>query len=194
MNLYIIGNGFDLDLGYNTSYNSFIKSKQFNHIIQNNSSNNLAKYISQNIYNNNKRWVDLEILLGEYANEFCKDEVDILNIHLKELKNELKLYLNEQETNYDILRQQKSSAFKMLKHVHTELVNNLPVSVINFNYTNTFLNRLTFLNKGIAFQNNLINYYHPHGTLNDDFALGLNDEYLQGVGKKYSFLKKRLYR
>ena len=29
MNLYIIGNGFDLDLGLQTSYNSFIQSEDF---------------------------------------------------------------------------------------------------------------------------------------------------------------------
>lgn len=62
MNLYIIGNGFDLDLGFDTSYRSFISSKQFKSLIANNSNNMLAKHIDK-VFNDEKSlWVDLELI------------------------------------------------------------------------------------------------------------------------------------
>ena len=77
MKLYLIGNGFDIDLGYNTSYKSFINSQEFSKLIQNNSANRLAKFIYSN-YQTDTNWVDIEIIIGKYANEVCNDEPTIL--------------------------------------------------------------------------------------------------------------------
>ena len=79
----IVGNGFDLDLGYSTSYNDFVESKWFKALLDEDNippeliledkyadkmqiyPNGLAKYIKeQKEYNN---WVDLEECIIRYA-------------------------------------------------------------------------------------------------------------------------------
>lgn len=52
MKLYIIGNGFDLDLGIKSSYNDFFKSSQFEKLIKPNSDCDFAKYLSKQVNNN----------------------------------------------------------------------------------------------------------------------------------------------
>lgn len=190
MNLYLIGNGFDLDLGFDTSYYSFIKGNEFKILTYNNSSNSLAKYINEQVCNSLSRWADLEILIGTYANEICTDEPDILKEHLNEIKAALKIYLSRQQVKYDIIQQKQSSAFKIIEQISSDIKLNIKIAIVNFNYTNTIIERLNYLNIENGSKENRYEYYHPHGKLNDDFAFGLNDGFLKSVGLRYSFLKK----
>ena len=95
MNLYIIGNGFDLDLGLQTSYNSFIQSEDFKKLLAKSSSNNLASHINNYFKRQKDQWCDLEITLGSYVNEFCNVHPDVLKSQFAELKSELKNYLKK---------------------------------------------------------------------------------------------------
>lgn len=119
MNIYILGNGFDLDLGFDTSYSSFIKSNQFKRLCSNSSNNQLAKHIEKEFNNNNALWLDLETTIGTYANEFSKDKQDDLNHYLEELKLMLKTYLARQETINN--NQESSRAFSFLRYIADDL-------------------------------------------------------------------------
>lgn len=61
--ILIIGNGFDVNLGLNTSYTSFLSSDQFNGLLKSN--NNLAKYLQAK--QDAQLWVDVEHELKNYA-------------------------------------------------------------------------------------------------------------------------------
>lgn len=62
----IIGNGFDLNLGFPTSYNDFIQSQYFKALV--NSNNHLAKELQkiQNLTN----WIDVENEVVNYSRRF----------------------------------------------------------------------------------------------------------------------------
>lgn len=63
--LYILGNGFDLNLGMKTSYKDFY---EYYKSIE--TSNTTIKDLKSNISNNYKNWSDLEFALGQYTDEF----------------------------------------------------------------------------------------------------------------------------
>lgn len=188
MNLYIIGNGFDLDLGFDTSYRSFISSKQFKSLIANNSNNMLAGHINK-VFNEEKSlWVDLELIIGNFANEFCDDEENIFRTQFNEIKKSLKEFLkNQTNQNTD---QEITPAFNVLRSLLEETKKGEKVNVINFNYTNNIIPRLKYLNAGRELDKRLFKYHQPHGNLNEDIALGVNEDYLKNSGNKYYFIKK----
>ena len=188
MKLYLIGNGFDIDLGYNTSYKSFINSQEFSKLIQNNSANRLAKFIYSN-YQTDTNWVDIEIIIGKYANEVCNDVPTILLLEYNEIKNELKLYLKRQESKYDIIKQSQTRAFRFLREINDEINSNSNVVIVNFNFTDTVLNRLKYINGG-EYDKSSLKYYHPHGILSTDIAFGVNEMFLDDTANQYSFIKK----
>ena len=64
--LYIIGNGFDIELGYPTRYSDFISSKEWCELIKGNPSSRLLSFIDKRKTNN---WFDLETLLLEFASD-----------------------------------------------------------------------------------------------------------------------------
>lgn len=62
--LYIIGNGFDLNLDLKTSYGDFYK--YYKGV---SSSNNNVNKLKENISKNLKNWADLELELGSYTEQ-----------------------------------------------------------------------------------------------------------------------------
>lgn len=190
MNLYIIGNGFDLDLGLQTSYYSFIKSKEFESLLVKSSSNLLASHIKNKFNNENDQWRDLEIMLGNYVNEFCQDHPDDLKKQFDELKRELKNYLNKQIENLSFEKRINSRSFKLLNIIFEGIINQTESTVINFNYTDTVRLGLQYINSGQVLEMNTLKYINPHGTLSTDIALGVNDSFLRDGGRAYSYLRK----
>jgi Bacteriophage abortive infection AbiH len=188
MNIYILGNGFDLDLGFDTSYSSFIKSNQFKRLCSNSSNNQLAKHIEKEFNNNNALWLDLETTIGTYANEFSKDKQDDLNHYLEELKLMLKTYLARQETINN--NQESSRAFSFLRYIADDLQKNRNVTLINFNYTDSPLDRLKFLMPNGRLDVTNFEYIHPHGEISKEIVLGVNDDFLDERGSQYFFIKK----
>ena len=81
--LVIIGNGFDLDLGLKTSYQEFMLSQIFE---QNREKShlettsyeklNLFDYLQDRFDGNNKKWIDVEIELREFAKNVDLSEYD----------------------------------------------------------------------------------------------------------------------
>ena len=70
----LLGNGFDLALGFNTSYKDFYESHEFNIL-----TSDLAKYIKKSKEKGLKNWSDLEALLSEYSVEVKDNEKLLLS-------------------------------------------------------------------------------------------------------------------
>ena len=193
--LYIFGNGFDLSLGLDTSYRSFLKHYLNNH--QPNTDPFIQEF-KKEVWKDIETWTDLEICLGQWLNDKVSRDRAIA-IH-DDLVNELSLYMkNEQERvkpNAKVREQILSNMANVSHHLRRNLdksditnyiskfVNNTPhvVNTITLNYTDTF-ERLVFQEGENMAQctDNKINFrfnrpIHLHGTVNEGIVLGVNDE------------------
>ena len=150
----IVGNGFDLNINFPTSYSDFMGSQYFNELILAND-NWLAQYLNYK-KKQDGNWIDMEKELGVYAN-ILKSTPSIQNelVHkvLKgkrildiseistcfrkeyfQLCNALKKYLidienNAKSNNADIT---KSVAHTLIRDI---IIDRIPYYVVNFNYT-----------------------------------------------------------
>jgi hypothetical protein len=134
MNLYIFGNGFDLDLGLKTSYSNFIESNDFKNLIQPASDCTFAKYLFKN-YNPESKWMDIENELKIYINNVYSNNGIAFKREFQFLKSALVNYLHSEirnnRINYD------SNAARICNKILDDIKNNIEVRIINFNYTNT---------------------------------------------------------
>ena len=72
--LFLIGNGFDLNLGMKTNYNDFYKyyaSKQ--------SSSDLIQKLKKEIDGNIENWSDLELALGKYPSALTRKFLSVFH-------------------------------------------------------------------------------------------------------------------
>lgn len=187
---FLIGNGFDLNVGLNTRYADFYK-----YYIDKNNDDLLAKEIKENIND----WADLELALGKYTEkvknkeEFWKSE--------KILENCLVDFLEEQMNRINIKneRKRRDIAFKIgnsltnfyedfqetLKlHIKKILKENkehgIEYAFITFNYTDALDQCLEAVKKQfiIEFCPDINETsLHIHGTtMSGKIVLGVNDE------------------
>ena len=61
-NVLVIGNGFDLNLGLETSYSDYLSSKYFKYLL---GTNTLARYLESR--KKESKWVDIEKELYQYS-------------------------------------------------------------------------------------------------------------------------------
>lgn len=181
----IVGNGFDLNLNYPTSYSDFMKSKYFSDLVSNNDT--LAKYLLHKRVNNGN-WIDIENELANYSN-ILRHESSIFYDMPQELKagknpatiknsfreefirlcTALKEYLNEIENAKKFNEGfNEFHAYKLIKDIVYERRH---CYVVNFNYT-------IFLEKLI----DVINYNYTefyirkiHGSLKHEIVFGVQD-------------------
>ena len=182
--LLIVGNGFDLSMGFKTSYGDFMKSSYFPH----EETSNLCSYLHKQ-YEENMGWIDIENELSEYSRMlttkklYAKKFNTILNIdslreEYEELKSSLKSYLSE-ETKGQFNPRQDNYAKSVIK----QLPDNS--KIISFNYTN-IIERMTW-NKYSDSKGNLL---HIHGSLApwEDIVFGVEDS--AKLSKEHVFLYK----
>lgn len=196
---FLIGNGFDMNLGLKTGYKDFLSF-----YLSEKPSNKLSKAIDKNI----ELWSNLEIQLGEYAGSIAEEERDSFFEEKEALENSLERYLRK---ICDIkMRIDVNGAEEFRKSV-VEFANTLPAKeqehyknvmvgiretvnyyFITFNYTD-FLERITSSIKdprafgkhtsgSNVFSDPLQPPIHIHGTLDSEMILGVNDE--SQVGKE----------
>lgn len=100
--LLIVGNGFDLSMGFKTSYGDFMKSSYFPH----EETSSLCSYLHKQ-YEENMGWIDIENELSEYSRILTTKklnakkintilDIDSLREEYDELKSSLKCYLQEE--------------------------------------------------------------------------------------------------
>jgi len=176
MKIMIIGNGFDLNLGLETSYQDFIKSSHFESLCDEN--NTLSLYL-KNI-DTLSNWVDIEKEITNYSN-YIYEELSTAEIktHFMSLKAALIEHLRE-SLKKDI--NQESKAFKMIR----EEIQNTD-KIYNFNYTNSIFIIADLLN--IPKEEIEEKHIYVHGSIdNEDIIFGVEDK--AKISPKHIFFKK----
>lgn len=91
--LFLIGNGFDINLGLETSYNDF-----YNFYVNQESKNDLIKKFKKTIKLDKNLWSDLELKFGEYTDELKNYEE--FNECYNDISKNLSLYMEIQENGF----------------------------------------------------------------------------------------------
>ena len=190
--LFIIGNGFDINLGLPTGYQDF-----YNYYLKQPSSSeqisSLKKHLKIERYNT---WADLELGLGDYTKNLATEE-DI-EIILHDLSDYLKAYLLEVSDSFTPLSTFADQFFRDLAQPYRSLPGGmsravasfcasqgLPINidVVSFNYTDVLekLIRAGRVNASLPMiigENVILtSIRHIHMTVHDlDIILGVNDE------------------
>lgn len=173
--VYIVGNGLDLSCGLKTSYPDFMDSLDKELFLK----NDLLKFLSKSY--ENKRWIDVEIELMEYA----KYQYHNPNLSIEEVKKEfcelvhlLKEYLKKIQENYTASKWVSQG----LQVIDKEVERKNLLYVLTFNYTYTVENYLSIRRSGGVEIN------HVHGILDDDIVIGVQDD--ADIPSDFSFLYK----
>ena len=199
--VHIIGNGFDLNQGLQTSYAHFY---EFYFQLVSNEGNSdavkkLRELLAKKLYDKRKdRWADLEITLGEIASDF-ESEDEYSDAYL-DVYTHLMEYLQEAYKHSDLLNfdTPENTLYKDLAMPWKHLIprdrtameqhlspstNDVHVHIINFNYTDT-LERISDLpdkvgkSLGIYDNRNTVHAgcLHIHHKLkNRDVILGVDN-------------------
>lgn len=193
--LYLIGNGFDLNLNLKTSYKDF-----YNFILEKNNEKDLeivAKFKNE-INNEPTNWSDLEFELGKFTAKIDSIE-DADNLH-DYLIDQLSSYLKLIEDNWDIEDIEKKKLInyllypienRLLPVENTEInkfkdywnkYSSWNVNIITFNYTKSIEKILEDKISGINLGNSnknipvfLNGIEHIHGYVDKRMILGVND-------------------
>lgn len=182
---FIIGNGFDISLGWNTRYSDFANSEEWPF---KNMSEGLAGHL--NNVKDKEKWFDIEKELLNYAlstqdlstttsgykrNRYAnRIELDLQEYLL--LVQRLQNYLNKEQDNQI---KSYSSAARILKAI---VKNGRFDNIFTFNYTN--LNIVAdYLHLGE------IQFNYVHGSLvNNDIIIGIDDN--SKINQSYDYLYK----
>ena len=172
--LLIIGNGFDIDLGLNTGYKDYVNSQYFKSGLNKNA---LFDFINSSFNNNNRKWIDVENVLLEYAkNRLVKNGNEAI-MNFQELRCSLMAYLK----NMDL--QSKLNPDSVAARLLRKVLDDGYFNILSFNYTN--LNEIVFC-LGIK---KITNYIHVHGSLlNNSIIVGFQDD-VDVLPSKYFMIK-----
>lgn len=162
---FLVGNGFDIAAGLNTSYSGFYdwyikrppRTADKNNAIKT-FKNEIDSYmhIKDPTERGKARWADFETGLGQYTEKFTKDNVDDFLELYEDAHEELCTYLENELSKFDIvltdpsiiarLREGVSYFYKEIKPTERDLVISLTksdpaqdtrIKFISFNYTNS---------------------------------------------------------
>lgn len=190
--LYLIGNGFDINLGMKTEYKDF-----YTHYLNVESPNENIKNIKSSIKLQDELWSDLEIRLGELTHGLTQQKFEE---SLEDIRNNLAEYLKDVESKFDFSNVNKEKLKMDLcrpinfltrgERENMEVFQNsnwsgIPwkVSVITFNYTQS-LEKLfgTDISQGTrigthdgVYPINFKGIKHIHGYVDERMILGVSD-------------------
>lgn len=185
--LYIIGNGFDMNLGLKTGYQDFYDY----YIAQESSSESVTQlkdYLKRERYH---IWADLEIGMGQYTTQVgsvkeyeavCHD----LSFSLRKYLLKIQASFTAQPSDTQRLYEYLSSPQSGLMEGNVRALNSFlsdgtskTINVISFNYTDTFERLSAYKGRTINMdgRGSLRSVHHIHLSLKDtDVILGVNDE------------------
>jgi hypothetical protein len=188
--LYVIGNGFDLNLGLKTSYKDF-----YDYYQSIPSPNNKVDNLKKNISNNYKNWSDLELALGNYTQELkTLEEFDSV---FEDIGENLAKYLERQEKDFNPKLVSQNKFFQNLVRpedflpvadrnrilTYKERFTNVnwSVDIFTFNYTTIIEKVIGSESIKVAFHPNATLHVrvnqveHIHGYADARMVLGVND-------------------
>lgn len=189
--LYIIGNGFDLNLGLKTSYKDF-----YDYYKSVDSSSNSINDLKKNISNNYKNWSDLELAIGQYTEVFSTiDEFDEV---FEDIGEELAKFLKQEESKFDSGEINKEKFFEnlvkpevylplaesneIIAHKNRFVNHQWAMDIFTFNYT-TVIEKIIGNGKNLKIGHHIKNtntvtlrgIEHIHGYVDNRMVLGVND-------------------
>lgn len=197
---FLIGNGFDRNLGLNTTYSDFVKKYKNTPCVT-----EALRDFRCNIHENEELWSSAELALGQYTKRFDNSTADSFSECHVDFCEHLAAYLKKQETRIDYIASEEKirSAFSNLN----KLTQNFPTqeravldglyqrhtaegiyfNFINYNYTGTLDQCLDIVKKdtkvlGIHRHNTTIMPHeireicHVHGTVEKEMVFGVNDD------------------
>lgn len=195
---FLVGNGFDLNLGLNTKYIDF-----YPYFIENSSDGNIIKGM---LIEDDLKWSDLESKLGENTYQINENNVDKFLDDKYEMDNLLLDYLEKEQRKFVIVNPSKLK--KEMSRSLTQYTNGLTTvekesikktlsaykhqeymyRFISFNYTNTLDSIVSLYssdeqvisyhpnNNGNRTKEILGEVFHIHGTTNEYPIIAVNDE------------------
>lgn len=177
--VFIIGNGFDLDLGWNTRFSDYAKSNFWPH---NQYVGSILSHLGSR--RNLNEWFDLEKEIGAYASSprtsTSKSNITLNKDCFNKLVEGFKQYLKN-----EVQIQVKSDSVAAI--IFSEILDNQNFSSLySFNYTDLYL---------IAQKLNItypFKYHHMHGSLKEDnIIIGAPEDIDLNPG--YEFLYKTFH-
>lgn len=189
--LYIIGNGFDINLGLKTKYSDF-----YDYYQSLDCTSVLVKKLKEDISDKLKDWSDLEKSLGEYTKNLTStEEFDEV---IMDIKSNLSNYLIQEEEKIDFTKANKEIFHKYLSFPEQSLLKadinaintykdkwknqNWNVNIITLNYTQIIEKILDSKSKSIGIGKHdaalvlMKGIEHLHGYSNNRMILGVNDK------------------
>lgn len=196
--VFLIGNGFDINLGLKTSYSDFydyylgLPQDKDSKLIS-----DLKTHIKNDINGSNSNWSDLEIGMGNYTENLKTFEE--IEITFDDLNDEMYNFICTKEESFDKNLYNATNLKKNLCHFfeygsEAEKQRLLPIlknyneshfiDIITFNYTSTLEKLLEYSNKPIdigqapylpSYKTIINSIIHIHGDCEDPI-MGLNDE------------------
>lgn len=192
-NVFIIGNGFDLDLGLKTKYSNFADSEYWirdDRILMcksfNNSRNKDTWFdLEGELLNYSKRYDANDHSFKDYMKEVQFPEIVKENVnYFKNLRSSLNDYIEKVQKEQEIKKE--CTACGVLKAIYT---NGLFPNIYSFNYTD--LNHIA-KQIGIAEE---IKYTHIHGSIADkSIILGVDETELRKGYECFHKSSSRYYR
>ena len=199
---FMIGNGFDLNLGMKTRYSDMYDDYIYEPTMIAYIDDFKETLQKQDPYN---KWGDFEIGMAEYAKEFSSEKELVECV--RDFKRYLVNYLQEESNRLNsVLREIKNygpiqnELYKSLRSFYSKLIPNdiytiesiiaerpVDINVITFNYTNCLewlLSRIQQTPK-LSFSTPI----HIHGRLGEDVVLGV-DNLTQFKNLPYALTKK----
>lgn len=195
---FLIGNGFDLQLGMRTDYKSFLE--WYVNLLTDDPE--IARFRDHLKNEGAIWWSDAEIAMGEYLENFTDETITTYFKNIRDFKLELSEYLKRENSKYDLTSDPKvidsfrsfilESAKDVMLHPRRFTLNEkwktnqTVVNFVTFNYTNT-LDRLveSLKESGEALQRfpgATYSYYtkvgeivHVHGTLDSSIIMGVDN-------------------
>ncbi len=197
---FMIGNGFDRNLGLDTAYSDFVKYYK-----DTDSKNSNIKKFKENIEENLELWKDAEIALGQYTAEFAMGDAGLFFECQLDFAKHLSMYLKKEsgKIKYEYSKDKILYTFSEINEFRNSLlptesdaVNSVygtyasdvwKYNFINFNYTDTLVkcldivrNQPDSLGTHVWANNNIPNkigtHIHIHGTVSKEMIIGVNDE------------------
>lgn len=197
---FLIGNGFDLNLGLNTTYSDFVK-----YYVTTKAKNENLQAFRTNIEKNEDLWSSAEITMGKYTEEFVPGAGAQFSECQEDFCEQLSIYLKQQEKriDYEYISQNILGAFSQLDKIASifpaqtreilqqvykkHIAENIKFNFINYNYTYT-LDRCvaqakklqpalgTHIYGTVTYNHSLEVIRHVHGTVDSQMVFGVNDE------------------
>lgn len=194
---FLIGNGFDLNLGLNTRYRQF-----YDYYIKQDSKNDTIRHFKEDLSEHIEDWADLEVALGDYAEHFSLEQANDYIELLDDIQDSLANYIDDQLIDFNITDDDRkkliSDLFSPERHLNPRekeefiayknrfIKQPYNVDVVSFNYTKTFEMLYEYNGTPISFpargyQGNSYHQIlkcveHIHGLTSEDMLLGVNDQ------------------